>query len=187
MPWRIDPNDDKCVQVERTSGWVRLNCHPTHSAALAQLTALNLNAEKSMPDKGEFRAVIRKVDEERRLVFGWASIVDPQSEVSKQLMVDLQGDAVALDELEASVYTYMKDSRAADEMHERDATATNCIESIVFTPEKIAKLGLEPDAIPLGWWVGFHVGDDEVWAGVKSGAYKMFSIRGLGTREPLNA
>ena len=40
----------------------------------------------------------------------------------------------ALDQLEVSVYEYMKDSREADEMHERDATATKCIESIVFTP-----------------------------------------------------
>ncbi len=78
-------------------------------------------------------------------------------------------------------------SRVADEMHEREATATKCVESIVFTPEKIEKLGLEPDALPIGWWIGFHVGDDEVWAGVKSGRYKMFSIRGTGTREPLDA
>lgn len=185
MPWRIDPNNDKCVQVERAAGWVRWNCHPTHAIAIAQLTALNLNAEK-MAD-GEIRAEVRKIDDERRLVFGWASIVDPQTEVGKKLMVDLQGDAIALDELEVSVYEYMKDSRAADEMHERDATATKCIESIVFTPEKIEKLGLEPDALPIGWWIGFHVEDDAVWAGVKSGQYKMFSIRGLGTRELLNA
>lgn len=136
---------------------------------------------------GEIRAEIRKIDDDRRLVFGWASIVDPQNDVSKKLMVDLQGDAMALDELETSVYAYMLDSRAADEMHEREATATKCVESIVFTPEKIEKLGLEPDALPIGWWIGFKVEDDAVWAGVKSGQYKMFSIRGTGTREPLDA
>ena len=186
MPWRIDPNNDKCVQVERTSGWVRLNCHPTHAAAIAQLTALNINAEKGMSDSGEIRAEIRKIDDERRLVFGWASIVDPQNEISKKLMVDLQGDAIALDELETSVYAYMKDSRAADEMHERDDNIGKCIESIVFTPEKIEKLGLAPDAIAIGWWVGFHVDSDDVWKHVKSGHYDMFSIRGTGTREPLS-
>ncbi len=137
--------------------------------------------------EGEIRAEIRKVDDERRLVFGWASIVDPQKDVEKKLMVDLQGDAIALDDLETSVYAYMIDSRAADEMHQREAPATKCVESIVFTPEKIEKLGLEPDAIPLGWWVGFHVEDDGVWKGVKDGRYKMFSIRGVGTREPLSA
>ena len=139
-----------------------------------------------MPDEtGEIRAEIKKVDDERRLVFGWASIVDPQK-FEKKLMVDLQGDAIALDDLETSVYAYMIDSRAADEMHQRDATATKCVESIVFTPEKIEKLGLAPDALPLGWWVGFHVEDDAVWKGVKEGRYEMFSIRGVGTREPLS-
>ena len=68
-----------------------------------------------------------------------------------------------------------------------ELSATKCIESIVFTPEKIEKLGLEPDALPIGWWIGFHVGDDEVWKGVKDGTYRMFSIRGTGTREPLDA
>ena len=71
-------------------------------------------------------------------------------------------------------------------MHERDGVG-HIVESMVFTPEKIEKLGLKPDAMPIGWWVGFKVEDDEVWEGVKSGLYKMFSIRGTGIREPIGA
>ena len=139
-----------------------------------------------MPDNGEIRAKITKLDEERRLAFGWASIVDPNTEVGKKALVDLQGDVIALDELEAAVYEYMSDSRSADVMHERDGVG-HIVESMVFTPEKIEKLGLKPDAMPIGWWVGFKVEDDAVWEGVKSGLYKMFSIRGTGIREPIGA
>ena len=57
--------------------------------------------------EAEIRAAIRKVDEERRLVFGWASIVDPQNKISKKLLVDLQGDAIALAELETAVYAFL--------------------------------------------------------------------------------
>ncbi len=134
--------------------------------------------------EGEFRAEIRKIDDERRLVFGWASIVDPQNEIEKKLLVDLQGDAIALDDLENAVYAFMENSRAADEMHEKDHVG-KCIESIVFTPEKIEALGLEPDALPLGWFTGWHIDDDNVWKKVQEGRYKMLSIRGVGTREPL--
>jgi hypothetical protein len=52
-----------------------------------------------------------------------------------------------------------------------------------FSPEKLEKLGLPTDALPTGWWVGFHVEDDAAWARVKDGTYKMFSIQGTALRE----
>ena len=39
--------------------------------------------------------------------------------------------------------------------------------------------------LPVGWWVGFKVHDEEVWKGVKSGKYKMFSVHGSGMRKAL--
>jgi len=43
-------------------------------------------------------------------------------------------------------------------------------------------MGLSPDALPTGWWVGFHVESDEVWKSVKDGTYSMFSIQGTAIR-----
>ena len=35
-----------------------------------------------------------------------------------------------------------------------------------------------------GWWIGFKVTDDDVWAKVKDGTYPMFSIEGEAVRVP---
>ena len=43
-------------------------------------------------------------------------------------------------------------------------------------------LGIEEGTLPEGWWVGFHITDDEVWAKIKDGAYTMFSIEGKAKR-----
>ena len=56
------------------------------------------------------------------------------------------------------------------------------IESMVFTKEKAAALGIPEGTMPEGWWVGFEVTDDEVWKKVKDGTYKMFSIEGTAQR-----
>lgn len=37
--------------------------------------------------------------------------------------------------------------------------------------------------MPVGWWIGFRVTDDDVWEKVKSGEYSMFSIGGTAIRE----
>ena len=68
-------------------------------------------------------------------------------------------------------------------MHERGGCAT-LVESCVFTQDKKAALGIPDDALPVGWWIGFKVTDDEVWEKVKSGEYPMFSIEGTAVREP---
>jgi hypothetical protein len=46
-------------------------------------------------------------------------------------------------------------------------------------------MGIDATAAPAGWWVGFKVDDPEVWAKVESGEYKMFSIGGTATEEPI--
>jgi hypothetical protein len=69
-------------------------------------------------------------------------------------------------------------------MHVRKGVST-LIESFVSTPEKWEAMGIPEGVLPTGWWVGFKVKDDEVWKGVKSGKYKMFSVHGSGTRKAL--
>jgi hypothetical protein len=47
-------------------------------------------------------------------------------------------------------------------------------------------MGIPAGTVPLGWWVGFRVTDDEVWKAVKDGRYRMFSVHGRGTRKALD-
>lgn len=126
---------------------------------------------------------IAKLDDDRRLVFGWAYITKtPTGDV----IIDKQGDFVDDDwELETAAYEFVKGEGFGDEMH-LDVPVSKVVESVVFTPEKLEKMGLAPGSLPTGWWVGFEVDDDEVWAGVKNGTYKAFSIGGSGFREKVD-
>jgi Putative phage serine protease XkdF len=123
---------------------------------------------------------VEKIDEDKRLVFGWASVTtDDQGNV----LVDKQGDRISdLWELEKAAYSYVVNSRDGGVNHAKRGVA-ELVESMVFTPEKLQKMGLPADAVPAGWWVGYRVSDDDVWAGVKSGEYRMFSVHGTGTRK----
>lgn len=71
-------------------------------------------------------------------------------------------------------------------MHERGGCAV-LVESVIFTPEKIAAMGIPEGTVPAGWWIGFKVTDDDVWAKVKDGTYPMFSIEGEAVRVPAEA
>jgi hypothetical protein len=128
---------------------------------------------------GEFS----KFDEDKRQVFGWASVV----EVDGRPVIDRQGDWITPDEIEKAAYEYVVKSRKGGHQHKRTEDgqpfhAADMIESIVFTPEKIAKMGL-PDDFPVGWWVGYKVNDDETWSKVKKGDITGFSIHGKGKRK----
>lgn len=132
---------------------------------------------------------ISKVDDERRQVFGWASV----TEINGEPVVDLQNDYVDTYEIEKAAYDYVLNSRVGGEMHRRvkkskDAPkqVSTLIESMVLTPEKIEKMGLPPET-PRGWWIGFQIpkdeSGDEVWKSVKDGKYNEFSIHGMGKRK----
>ena len=129
--------------------------------------------------KGEFSAVgkITKLDKAENLVFGWASIIEDENGVVK----DLQGDIIRPEELEKSAYAYVLDARIAGEMHKVMGVG-NLVESMVFTKQKIEALGLSDGSLPIGWWVGFKV-DSDIFAKVESGEYTAFSIGGSGKRK----
>lgn len=131
---------------------------------------------------GEFS----KMDEDKHQVFGWASVV----EIDGQPVVDRQGDWITPDEIEKAAYKYVMESRKGGHQHKRTDDnqpfhASDMIESIVFTPEKIAKMGL-PDDFPVGWWVGYKVHDGETWEKVKKGDITGFSIHGKGKRRQVD-
>lgn len=132
---------------------------------------------------GQRGLVISKVDESRRLAFGWAYIAENDGNV----VIDKQGDFVDDPrELEEAAYRFVDKARAAGEMHMRDGEAPvqvgHMVESFVTTPDKIVKMGLDPDGVPVGWWVGFRVEDERVWDRVMDGTYGAFSVHGTGRR-----
>ena len=125
-------------------------------------------------DNIKFEAEIIEKDEDQRLIFGWASIVEKDGVE----VVDSQGDIISGGELEKAFYDFMLNARNAGEMHLRK-DAGKLVECIVFTKEKQKALGINLGKV--GAWVGFKV-DEESFAKVKDGTYKMFSIGGKGVR-----
>ena len=129
---------------------------------------------------------ITKLDGEKRLAFGWASIV----KLNGQNVVDKQDDFIGPDDLEDAAYEYVLRSRKGGDMHARDTDElgqdvpmhkADLVESVVLTPEKIREMGL-PEETPVGWWTGFKVRDDQLWNDVKTGKRTGFSIHGKGKR-----
>lgn len=128
---------------------------------------------------------ITKFDDEQKTVFGWASI----TEVDGKPVVDRQGDMIDSEEMAKAAYEYVVGSRVGGHQHRRTTEGgafkvSDMIESMVFTPEKIAKMGL-PAETPVGWWVGYRVHDDAIWKAVKDGEIQGLSIHGRGKRIPV--
>jgi hypothetical protein len=136
-------------------------------------------AAKAKKATGGFVATvpISKRDDDKRQVFGWASVV----ELDGQPVIDLQGDYATIDVIEKAAYDYVQSSRRGGDMHQPGSNVSSMIESFMVTVEKKAALGL-PDSTPTGWWVGFAVNDDATWQLVKEGKRPEFSIHGSGRR-----
>lgn len=121
---------------------------------------------------------VLKFDEDRRMVYGWASVISKNG----QTIIDRQGDVVTADDLREAVHDFMK-HRTAGEMHDQMGVG-EVVESFVLDAAVQKSLGI--DLGMEGWYVGVHVPNDEVWAKVKKGDYKAFSIGGSAVREPIS-
>lgn len=122
---------------------------------------------------------VLKFDDERQYVFGWASVAITKDGTQVE---DLQGDVIDTADLEEAAYAFALDYRGTGVMHTGEAVG-QLIESFMVTPDKLDAMGLPPDSLPQGLWVGFHVPDAEVFAKVKAGDFSMFSIQGDAVRE----
>lgn len=122
--------------------------------------------------------VVVKTIPEERLVFGWAYVAKRKDGTT---VIDHSGELIEPETLEKAWYEYVESSRESNDMHEGPLTGT-LVESVVFTPEKLATWGLAKDAMPVGAWVGFRV-DQEQFDKVKAGQRRMFSIEGTAVRE----
>jgi len=154
----------------------------TSSVLASPSSLVKSDADVDVEWAGEFT----KFDEDKRLAFGWSSVV----KVDGAPVVDRQGDVVDWEDLEEAAYDYMLRSRKAGGMHRRTADDQvhhigDVVESFVVTPEKIEKMGL-PETMPLGWWIGMKVSDDESWEKVKKREWSGFSVHGRGKRKALS-
>ncbi|MBK4723448.1 hypothetical protein JJL56_31855 [Azospirillum sp. YIM DDC1] len=140
------------------------------------------------PDRFTLSANICKVDDDQRLVFGWFSIV----EIDGQPVTDREGDRIAPNELEPAAYGHVLNARVASDTHVLIGVG-KLVESCVFTVEKqqamvasLIAMGIPAvmDLHCVGWWGGYYITDDKVWAEIKAGNYVSFSIGGTGTRTP---
>jgi hypothetical protein len=129
-------------------------------------------------DNFTIEASITKIDDEQRLIYGWASIIEEDGKT----IVDKQGDVIDVDDLVAAAHDYMTESREAHEMHE-GVKKGETVESIIFTKEVQAALGI--DLKKVGWFICQKISDDDTWAAIKSGEIKSFSIGGSGKRVPV--
>lgn len=136
---------------------------------------------------------IQKRDDDRRLVFGWASVA-VKSDGS--LPNDAHGDVIDTPEVqrawEDAFYTYVQEVAKGDDMHEFFGVA-DLVECCVFTPEKTASiaksLGLSGESKFVGAWVGYRLPEtkrgEDAWQAVKRGERNAFSIVATVTREEL--
>jgi len=121
---------------------------------------------------------ISNVELEKRLVFGWASVIE---DLQGNVVEDLQGDIIEIDTLEETAYLYVEEYRDAGDMHEFTGVGT-LVESMVFSKEKQEALGIPQGILPVGWWIGFRA-DKDVFDRIKNGEITAFSIGGSATRE----
>lgn len=135
----------------------------------------------------ELPLTIRKIDPEQQVIFGWASV----SMIGGEVVVDKQNDMILIEDLEKAAYDYVLYCRTQGDMHKQGENGVQpvgrMIESTVYTPEKYAKCGLlAVDPVTkkqiFGWWVGFKVDDQNLWAMHKRGERPEFSIGGKGKR-----
>lgn len=115
------------------------------------------------------------------LVSGWANVA---VNADGTIPLDWQGDIIRPEVLEKAAIDFMLNYRESGEMH-RGSSIGVVVESIVFTKDKQAALGIPEGVVPEGWFITVKIEDNDVFEKVKSGKYRMFSIQGHGNRVPV--
>jgi Putative phage serine protease XkdF len=137
----------------------------------------------------ELRGEIRKVDPERRMLWGWSYVAKANGEQVEDHSGDVVDTPEAVAAMESAFYNYALEHRSGDLSHESFGVA-KLVEQVVFTPEKIEKMGLH-ESTPVGVWSGYYIPPDDdgpgdqYWEAVKSGEIKALSIVGRGRRESI--
>lgn len=122
-----------------------------------------------------------KAKDSERLVSGWANV---SVNADGSIPLDWQDDVITPDTLEKAAIGFMLEYRGSGVAHEGGQVGT-VVESIVFTKEKQEAIGIPEGTVPQGWFITVKVHDEEVFAKVKDGTYKMFSIQGTCKRKKI--
>jgi hypothetical protein len=120
------------------------------------------------------------IDVERQLLFGWASV---SIAADGNLVEDAHGHTIDPLELEDAVYLFVRCGGMMGGVEHQYMYAGTIVESMVFTKEKMAKMGIPEGTLPQGWWIGMYVYDKEIFEFVKSGVLPMLSIAGTAYEE----
>lgn len=141
-----------------------------------------------IPLAGTF--TVEKTADEQRILFGWANIAAKSDGTT---VVDSHDEYILPDDLETAAYRFVLTARASGEDHNGQPADGQLVESVMFTDQKLAALAVDPftgetnselaDALAKhmhrGWWVGFHVPDEDAWGRAKT-VKGQFSIEGVG-------
>lgn len=174
-----DPN----MEIRRDDPKARANFRSRHSCDTATdktsaryWSCRMWEADTSVSDMTKMDGRILKLDEEQRMVYGWASVVTENGEP----VVDRQGDIIEVDTLVKAINKFMEHVRVGKAMHSGDQIGV-VVHSFPVTKELSESLGIESDRE--GWIVGYKVYDDAVWDNVKNGDFSAFSIGGRANKE----
>ena len=126
----------------------------------------------------ESRGEVTKIDNEQRIVYGYASVISRDGEP----IVDLQGDVISAEEMEKAASDFMLGARVGKTMHQGEATTT-IIHSFPMTAE--TKKAYQIESPYEAWLIAVKVHDDETWEKVKAGSLKDFSIGGKAQRRDI--
>lgn len=133
-------------------------------------------------DEVEFVVPLLKADEDRRLVYGVVLVPDA---------TDLQEDIINELEIEKAAHSWMSKGllqygyRWMDDSHaeELPPNIAHPVESYIAPTD----FDLGKGHVKKGSWVLVtHIPDDTEWALVKSGRRNAYSMRGFGTRRPID-
>lgn len=142
---------------------------------------------ETVEKRGEQSDVVLKMDDERRLVYAWASIA---RRADGSLPVDSQGDVIdtpeALRAWEDAFYEFLPNQPTADDMHE-DYGVAKISGGLVFTPELTKAMGIPDGVLPTGALVVTKIPKtsrgDMLWEDIKAGRRRMMSIVASVERE----
>lgn len=121
-------------------------------------------------------------DDTKNCLFGWAYVAIKKDGAQ---VVDHSEEFVKeenFEDLELATYAYNLEFREADTQHDM-VTKGFLIESMVFTKEKMAKMGIPEGILPQGVWMGFFFPDDNEYARIRKMKKPMFSLYGAATKE----
>ena len=177
-----DPN----MEIRRDDPKARANFRSRHSCdskkdktTAGYWSCRMWEADTSVSDMTKnIEGKILKVDDEQRMVFGWASVVTEKGEP----VVDRQGDVIEAETLVKAVNEFMEHVRVGKAMHTGEQVGV-VVHSLPITKEIGDALGIQSDRE--GWVVAYKVFDDAIWEMVKSGELAAFSIGGRAIKEEI--